>query len=225
MLPADRQKLALAADPLEADTRKALEKWFVAESAFLEFFEEFEEEGVYPDRLGKCSVASPRQHPELHGAASEVADVLGITVPDIFVYESYSHVCDSEGMRRPRLEISARILRNYTDDELKHVVAKEMYHIYAGHLRLEVMAEKMLGLIAAVPSLPGIAMIRQFGGAAAFDLIGFNVRNTAFRWFERACFSAENFATAYVGNIGASVDATLLGVLNERSLVSALSLP
>jgi hypothetical protein len=86
------------------------------------------------------------------------------------------------------------------------------------------MAEKMLGVLNAVPDLPGVNMLKQFGSDFAFEGITFHFRSVAFNWFKHACFSAENFAVAYTGDVESSVRATLLGVLNERELVSKVEL-
>lgn len=218
------QIIAAAKDPNEEPWGERLEKWFVAEPAFIQYFEDVEEEGALPDLFGKSVLASRRQLPEVHDKVEAVARVLGCTAPECFVYESYSYLCDSEGLGRPRLELSARAVRDFDEDELIHLIAKEMYHIAAGHLRREVMTEKMLELIRMVPELPGLNLLKQFGSGAAIEAAAFTMRNTAFNWFKHACFSAENFATAYTGNARASVAATLMTILNERGLVEAVDL-
>jgi hypothetical protein len=113
-------------DPEEEVWAKRLEKWFVAEDAFAEYVEQVEEEGAYPDLYGKSLHASASQHPRVHGMICEVSEVLGIEPPPCFVYESYNYVVDSEGLRRPRLEMSARLARDYGEAELRHVLAKEL---------------------------------------------------------------------------------------------------
>ncbi len=200
-------------DPNEKKWEQKLEKWFVAEKAFIQYFENIEEEGALPDLYGK-----------LYKKIQTISEFLGCEPPECFVYESYSYTCDSEGLKYPRLEVSARMLRDFDDEELTHILAKEIYHIAAGHLRLEVMSEKILNLIKNISSLPGINLVKKLSGGTATEAAALAFRNIAFRWFKYACFSADNFATAYTGNIQASVKAILLSIFNERDLVNSIDL-
>lgn len=220
------QVVVSAQDDVEEYWGAKLEAWFVAEPAFRKYFEEVEEEGALPDLYGKSLLVSRRQFPKIHRVISEVSEFLGCEAPECFVYEGYRYLCDSEGLSRPRLELSARAVRDFHEDELVHLIAKETYHVAAGHLRREVMAEKMMALVRAAPSLassiPGMSFLMQFGGAAAFEGVTFHLRNVAFNWYKHACFSADNFATAYTGDVRTSLSATLLTIFNERGLVEQL---
>ncbi len=145
-------------------------------------------------------------------------------IPQAFIYDSYECVVDSEGIKIPRLEISARFIKEFTTKEITHTLAKEMYHIRVGHIYYEVMAEKIMDLFNAVPNLPGINILKQFGGAFVAQGANFHFRSLAFKWFSCACFSAENFAIAYTNNIESSISATLMGIFNERILVDSINI-
>ena len=203
---------------------KALQEWFIAEDAFIEYFEQIEEEGAYPDLFGKTVTSNAKQYPEVYETAKDVCRILGIDVPLLFVQEDYDYSVDSEGLHRPRVEISARLIREFSLNEMRHKLAKELFHIAAGHLRFEVMTEKMLGVINAIPGLPGINMLQMFGSQLAFEAASFRLRSLAFKWWEYAVYSAENFAVSYTGDVASSVNATLMTVLNERSQIKALDL-
>lgn len=219
-----RTELNKALDPLEVKCAESLCKWFVAEDAISEYVEGIEEEEAYPDLLGKTLAVSAEQYPRVYSIVENLADCLGIRVPPCFLYADYNYTIDSEGLRRPRLEISSRVVADFSDDELTHVLAKEMFHIAAGHLRYEVITEKILAVISGAQDLPGLNLVASFGGKAMFDGVSFRLRTISFAWFKYACFSAENFAIAYTGNIEASARAMLLTVLNERELAEAVDL-
>lgn len=218
------QIIKVATDDREHEIAVALRQWFIAEDAFIQYFEEVEEEGAYPDLFGKTVTAGANQYPEVFEVAEDVCAILGIEVPHLFIQEDYDYSIDSEGLDRPRLEISARLIRDFTLNEMRHKLAKELFHIAAGHLQLEVMTEKMLEILNAIPGLPGINILRAFGSDLAFEASSFRLRSLAFEWFEYATYSAENFAIAYTGDVSASVNATLMTVLNERSQLDALDL-
>ncbi len=214
-----------AIDHRLAGVKTALQEWFIAEDAFIEYFEQVEEEGAYPDLFGKTVMAGAKQYPEVYETAADVCAILGIAIPFLFVQEDYDYSVDSEGLHRPRIEISARLIRDFSPNEMRHKLAKELFHVAAGHLRLEVMTEKMLDILNAIPGLPGINMLRLFGSDIAFEAASFRLRSLAFKWWDYATYSAENFAVAYTGDVSASVNATLMTVLNERSQLDALDLP
>ncbi len=64
----------------------------------------------------------------------------------------------------------------------------------------------------------------MFGGNAAFEAAAFRLRSAAFKWFEHATYSAENFAVAYTGDLEAGLSATLTSVLSDRSAWEVLDL-
>ena len=196
-----------------------LENWIVAEKSFIEYFEDIEEEGAYPDLYGKCIQVNKNQFSEIDQIIQQIAIELDIPTPKCFVYESYKYLVDSEGINQPRIEISSRLAQDFSITELTHVIAKEMYHIAIDDIKTEVLIEKMLSLINSIPTLPGINMIQVFGGEKAFELAGFHFRTIAFNWFKYACFSADNFAINYTKNVKSSIRATLLTIFNERNIV------
>jgi hypothetical protein len=216
--------IELCRDSNETDNQVKLDQWLVAQDSLLEYFEEIEEEGAFPDLYGKSVLVSESQFPNVFNIVNSLSALFQIDPPECFVYDSYQYVVDSEGISRPRLEISARLLEDFSDNELKHVLAKELYHIAAAHIPLEVLAEKTLDLFQSIPNLPGINIINQFGGSLAFEAASFHFRNIAFSWFKSVCFSADNFAIAYTGDIKSSIRATLMTVLNERGLVETIDI-
>lgn len=226
------QKTQRSAHPLveaathaeEPEAARKLEAWFVAEDAFVEYFEHIDEERRRPDIHGKNLSVGAGQRADIFRMIEGAAKVLEMEAPECFIREGYTYRAQSRGLGRPRIELSARLVEDHKEAELTHCIAKEMFHIKAGHLRYEVMNEMMLNVINKIPSLPGINIIRQFGGTSAIEAVTFTLRNQAFNWAKYACFSAEAFATAYTANVEASVDATLLSVLGERTLVKQVQL-
>ena len=214
----------LAQDPKEPAAEAGLRNWFFAEEAFIEQFETIEEPQSHPDLIGKSLLAGPKQYPRVQEITEDVCNQLGVPLCPIYIKESYLYTADSEGLDVPRLELSARMVRDFSEEELRHRIAKECYHIAAGHLHLEVMTEQLLQLIKAAPSLPGLNIIKMFGGSAAFEAAAFRLRSVAFKWFEHATYSAENFAVAFTGNLEAGLSATLTSVLSDRSAWESLDL-
>jgi len=216
--------LELAKHPEEDNASLKIRKWFIAEDVLMQQFEEIEEEGALPDLLGKNILISENQFGNIYKIIESIALLLEIPIPQTFIYDSYDCLVDSEGIRIPRIEISARVIKEFTEKELTHTLAKEMYHIRAGHLLYEVMSEKIMGLFNVIPNLPGINIVKQFGGDLAAQGASFHFRSLAFKWFSYACFSAENFAIAYTNDIKSSISGTLMGIFNERLLIDSINI-
>jgi len=216
--------LNIVRHPLEINLYKKIKKWFVAEDSFLEYFENNEEEGAMPDLYGKSVVAGAQQFSNVYNIIKSISNYLCINPPTCFIYDSQKCLVDSEGIANPRLEVSSRLINDFTNNELKHAIAKELYHIKVDHIRTEVLADKMINLLNVVPNLPGINLIKNFGGNLAFEATGFHFKSIAFNWFKYACYSADNFAISYTGNIEDSIRATLLCIFNERKLVESIDI-
>ena len=112
-------------------------------------------------------------------------------------------------------------MRDFSEAELTHCLAKELTHIALGHIRTEVLAERMQDAIQTLASLPIVNTLNIVGGPKLYSM---TLRVKAFRWFREAIFTAENFATAYTGNVKASVTSTLLQVFNNRGLVNEINI-
>lgn len=214
--------ISACTDPQELIQGKKLEDWYVAEETILEYYKEVEEEAALPDLFGKTLLVNNKQFPHIHSIVKDIAEILNFPAPLCFIYDSQKYLIDSEGISHPRLEISSRLAKDFSRDELKHVIAKEMFHLRQKHIEKQIMTGKILGLFHLLPNLPVISMLKTFGGGTAADAAGFHFQNLAFTWFKHACFSAENFAVSYTASVKDSITATLLTIFNERQLVESI---
>jgi len=202
---------------VEEDTaHRSLKNLLVNEATLKRYAEEISEPMIVPDLLGKSVKASPLQFPKIYEVAEQICSIINIEVPDIYIYEGYAYLIDSNGLSSPRLEVSARLIRDFEELELTHCFAKELMHIKLGHIETEVLVERMAEAIHCMGSLPVISTLKLIGGPQVLSMI---LRAKAFKWFREAVFTAENFATAYTADVGASIRSTLLQVFNNREVV------
>jgi len=213
--------IKLVTDPDEESIANKLKAYLAGKDTFAKYFEEIEEEGALPDLYGKTVLVTSDQFSHIHKIITELSALLEIKPPDCFVYDNYRYSIDSEGLKNPRLEISARMVKDFTSTELKHSIAKEMFHIKAGHLLYKVLTEKMIEALAHIPS---VGIDEHISTKSLVDGWAFHFRYVAFRWFQHACFSAENFAIVYTGDVKSSISATLLSIFNERKLSEAIKI-
>ena len=210
--------------PEEAQSHEKLYKWIVAEEAFENYFEQVEEESALPDLYGKSLLVERSYSGPLFRECEKLCDLLEMDMPSLFLYDSRRCIVDSEGITKPRLEISTAALEGLSVRELAHVLAKELYHIKAGHIRTQMLATKMFSLFSQLPSLPGLNMLKSFGSEAMMGRAATTFRFLAFQWFKFACFSAERFAVCVTGDVKSSVDSVLMQIFNSRSIVNSLDL-
>ena len=217
----DRIDPSLFKSTAEDGAYSTLMNFIVNEQTLFRYAEEISEPMAVPDLLGKSVKASSRQFAGVYWLASQICAHLKIDVPDIYIYEGYQYLIDSNGCFTPRLEISARMVRDFSEPEFTHCLAKELTHIALGHIRTEVLTERMQEAIQTLASLPIVNTLNIVGGPRFYTMA---LRVKAFRWFREAIFTAENFATAYTGNVKASVTSTLLQVFNDRRVVGEIDI-
>ncbi|MFZ2958571.1 MAG: hypothetical protein WA705_16915 [Candidatus Ozemobacteraceae bacterium] len=214
----------VVSDPAESSLRNTLNAWIVAETPLMNYFEEVEEEAALPDLFGKSVLVGPDQFSNVHGMIKQISKVLEMPQPLCFIYDSSRYEIDSEGVKLPRLEVSVKILQDFSEKELIHVLSKELFHIKVGHTRVKILVSKMTKLLNILPELPVVNILKQFGSNVAFEATAFHFRSVAFSWYKAACFSAERFALSATDDICSSTTAILLTIFNSKKLVDSINL-
>ncbi len=205
----------------EMQSYSRLRAFIVNEQTLFRYAREISEPTVVPDLLGKSVQVSERQFPRIYQRVASICRHIDLPIPDLYVYEGYFYLIDSNGLDEPRLEISARLIRDFSDAELTHALTKELIHIKLDHISTEVLVERMQAAFRTMGGLPVVNTLNLVGGP---QMLTMALRATAFKWFREAVFSAENFATAYVGDLKASVTSTLLQVFHNRQVVAEMDI-
>ena len=78
--------IELCRDSNETDNQVKLDQWLVAQDSLLEYFEEIEEEGAFPDLYGKSVLVSESQFPNVFNIVN-ITSVIGTIINfDITVF-------------------------------------------------------------------------------------------------------------------------------------------
>ena len=72
--------------------------------------------------------------------------------------------------------------------------------------------------------MPVVSLLKPWGGGQACDAFAFEFKSIVFSWYRSICFSADNFAVCYTGSIKDGVNAILMTIFNDRSLVDEIHL-
>ncbi|MCS6284165.1 MAG: protease HtpX [Nitrospira sp.] len=83
-------------------------------------------------------ITQPRSHAEqvIYGSVQEIAQRLGITMPEVWVYNSPDPNAFATGPSKNNsmVAVSTGLLQNLKEDEVKAVLAHEMGHVYNGDM-------------------------------------------------------------------------------------------
>lgn len=95
-----------------------------------------------PDFLGKTVKVTQRQFPEIYKIMMEISHCINIECPNVYVYEDYYYGAESYGINTFWIELSAKTIQDFSSDELKFVLAREVYKIADGVTKQKTMMEE-----------------------------------------------------------------------------------
>lgn len=184
------------------------------EESLTNFYKKVSQDMQRPDLLGKTAQVTPNQFKRVYSIAKDIAEILNIVVPDIFVYQDVYYRADVDGLDVPWIEISAKLIEDFTDDELKFVLGKLFASIQCKHNKHEAISK-------ALNDVTGyIGVIDSFHMLDAYKL---NLMPTINSWRRCVCYSTDACGLLISGSFKASVSAILKQILNNSNLVSEIN--
>lgn len=171
-------------------------------------YEEIDRKFKVPDLLGKTVRVSEKQFPEVYKILHEILSDAGIGDVPIHVYEDYFYGAESYGIEHSWIELSAKTIQDFTGNELKFVLAREVYKIADGVTRQRTMMEQRFKAMRKV--MP--------------DKLEEVSRLSFYHWYRLANYSADNYGFLMCGNIKIAVNAILKMVLNSVMLAEQVDI-
>lgn len=165
-------------------------------------YEEIDYKVKQPDFLGKTVKVTAKQFPHVYHMIQELCTYEQMECPAVYVYEDYYYGAESYGINSYWIELSAKTIQDFSEDELKFVLAREIYKISDGVTRQKTMMEERF------------KMIRQLAPNELEQVS----KMSFYHWYRLANYSADNYGYLMCGSIKSSVDAILMMVLNSRML-------
>ena len=165
-------------------------------------YEEIDYKVKQPDFLGKTVKVTAKQFPQVYHMIQELCTYEQMECPVVYVYEDYYYGAESYGINSYWIELSAKTIQDFSEDELKFVLAREIYKISDGVTRQKTMMEERF------------KMIRQLAPNELEQVS----KMSFYHWYRLANYSADNYGYLMCGSIKSSVDAILMMVLNSRML-------
>lgn len=165
-------------------------------------YEEIDRKFKVPDLLGKTVRVSEKQFPKVYKIFNEVLSDAGTGDVPVYVYEDYYYGAESYGIEHPWIELSAKTIQDFTDSELKFVLAREAYKIADGITKQRTMMEERFKVMRKV--MP--------------DKLEEVSRLSFYHWYRLANYSADNYGYLMCGSVKTAVNAVVKMVLNSVML-------
>lgn len=165
-------------------------------------FDEIDYKIKLPDFLGKTVKVTQKQFPEVYKMVKELSAVLEIESPAVYVYEDYYYGAESYGISHFWIELSAKTIQDFSVQELRFLMARELYKIADGVTKQKTMMDERF------------KMIRQ----VAPDELEKMSRLSFYHWYRLTNYSADNFGYLMCGSMKVSVQTILKLVLNSIML-------
>lgn len=155
-----------------------------------------------PDFLGKTVKVTEKQFPQVYQMLQELCSFAQIEHPAVYVYEDYYYGAESYGINNYWIELSAKTIQDFSEEELKFVLAREIYKISDGVTKQRTMMEERF------------KMIRQLAPNELEQVS----KLSFYHWYRLTNYSADNYGYLMCGSIRASVNSILMMVLNSTML-------
>lgn len=191
-------------------------KNFVANDSIQQLYQKVQEPTTIPDFIGKAVVINENQFKHVWHIINEGSTLLDIRLPEAYVYDSFFYKIDSEGIQIPRLEITSKMIEDFTDNELRFAIGSSLAHIALEHLPPEVTMEGVINLIPQLNQIPGIGGILQT--FKALDVATMLLKMNYYRWSRTAILSADRFGYIFSGSLKSSCNAIMKVILNSSTL-------
>lgn len=163
-----------------------------------------------PDLLGKTLKVTEKQFASVYKIIKEIAHMLEIKIPDVYVFEDFFYGIESYGMGEYWIEISAKTIRDFNKKELEFLFARELYKIKAGVTYQTMLINQATQMYQALPA------IGNFMSKAA--------KNKFNHWCRLENYTADNFAYLYCKDLHASINSIVAMVLNSKLMLEQVDM-
>lgn len=171
-------------------------------------YDEIDYKVKLPDFLGKTVRVSESQFSKVYLIIKKLAESLSIDCPTVYVYEDYYYGAESYGISNFWIELSAKTIQDFTNEELQFLLAREMYKIADGVTKQKTMMEERF------------RVIRQ----TAPEQVEKVSKLEFYHWYRLVNYSADNFGYLMCRSVRTSVNAILKLVLNSVMLVEQVNI-
>lgn len=205
--------------PEEEKILLSIEKTFLAEETILDYYRKIIVRQRRIDLLGKTVQASEKQFKDLYFLLVDICKQLGVITPEIFIYEDYYYGAAIYGIDEPWIEISAKTITDFSEAELRFLLARQVARIKSGHLNV-------LALIDQYKNIDDNLLGSIFKGLTLglSQLFNDSLLLNMNKWLRVSSYSADACGYLVVNELKPVFTEIIKEVLNNKELAELVSI-
>lgn len=174
----------------------------------MDYYKNFEEKIRRPDLLGKTVRVTEKQFNKIYKQADLICKELNMEIPDMYIYEDFYYGIESKGSSKPWIEISAKTIEDFEEEEFKFLLARSLCSINLKHTYYKTMIEQ------TIESLEG----------SNFDFFSKGVKANVYRWYRIINYTCDNFGYLICKDLDVCTQAIMKTILNSKFLASSVNI-
>lgn len=178
----------------------------------MEYYKNFEEKMRKPDLLGKTVKVTNNQFKNIYDITKKICMQIGRDIPDIYIYEDFYYGVESKGANKPWIEISAKTVEDFTIEELKFLIAREICAIHLKHTYYKTMIEQTIHTIEGSNFIVGM------------DTFINTTKANVYKWYRIINYTCDNFGYLICKDLNVCTTAIIKTILNSNFLANNINL-
>lgn len=191
---------------------KELNESSLMDEGFEKSYSDFDERLEEGDLYGKTVKVTKNQFRNVYNIISELCNLLDMDYIDAYVYEDFYYGVESKGIKNKHLEISAKTIVDFELEELKFLIARELFSIKIVGLKNKIIIQEILKSFDMI-KIP-----------LATDTIKENFKITSYKYLRSLNYSCDNFGYIVVGELSYTIKAIMKTILNNKYLVNEINI-
>lgn len=148
--------------PLDVSARRRIDRIIEGRSWMKRIFESAErkaEDHYYVQHLADDTRLSRRQAASIFRHVEEISAIAGMQTPRVFLNTHHEVNASALGQHNPILTLHSALVDQFTEAQLRAVIAHELGHIKCQHTFYKVVTNKFAPIAAMAASVPGGSLI------------------------------------------------------------------
>ncbi|EOU2053473.1 TPA: M48 family metallopeptidase [Clostridium perfringens] len=179
--------------------------------SIMNYYKNFEEKMRKPDLLGKTVKVSKKQFPDINICVCDICKRIGIESPEVYIYEDFYYGVESKGSDKPWIEISAKTVEDFSIEELKFLIAREICSINLKHTYYKTLIDQTLNTMEESNFVIGI------------DTFTKTIKASVYKWYRIINYTCDNFGYLMCNDLKTCINAILKTILNSSFLVENIN--
>lgn len=174
-----------------------------------DYYCEYVEKARVPDLLGKTVKATPNQFKQVYNLIEEITRVLDMDPVPCYVYEDFYYGAEAKGIKMPWIELSSKTLKDFSQEELRFLLGKEICAIHLGYTRHYHIIDQYL---------------EEMSGKLGSEILEKTSKASLYKWRRISHYTSDCFGLLMCGNISVAIKVILKTILNSSYLAEEVNI-